>query len=408
MSSYIESKREEIDYLCTFAGVKASLHPVHCAEDIRVAKKYLFRHIRKEAIDKIEFPTTNLMNKPLNFYGQNISYTYSREGYRFMGDNKFRFIHPHSLVDIGGGEEFAAFTSSAQGAMAIVLTFVTSIDTNIEFVRPVTSIYFDTNKVIKSLEQKDQSGGDRCLILDYSVSETSTYEALDFSAYDIIVVDATCLLTGSLLEKEVFIKLKSSGAAVFIIKSLIKTDSFGEEYAQLGSLYAFNLQYFDRFKEKRDKSAENFFHRYFGRYGGFSNLENILPFFWSEKYHHLNLKRVGRFKKNLKDIEVNVLKHGHKPFRTNVHHELFSLIKIKSTDENFALRVNKLKAKAELPVFWGTSFGLDSCLLGAFEDSNTNEANSCFRFSGLDADQHSIDGVSRFIQLLLKDFIWEQ
>lgn len=406
MSSYIESKKQEIDYLASFSGSSTSLFSLKTTEDVRLAKKSLIKTIKKNALDQIEYPVTNLSNQNLNYYGQDILYTYAREGYRFGGESKFRFVHPHSLADIQSEHEFAAFTSSAQGTMAIVLTFIKSVEKDISFYRPANNIYFDTVKVIKSLEAKQSYN--KCLVIDYSISDLSLYKEISFDDYNIIVVDATCLVTGSILEKEVFTKLRKSNAAIFIIKSLIKTDSFGEEYAQLGSLYAFNLEYFDKYKGIEYKTSEDFFHKYFGRYGGFSNLESLYPFYWDKEYHLLNLARVERLQQNLISIESDFLSNGQSLFLKKHHHQLFSLIKIKSNEEKFGLKVERLKAKASLPLFWGSSFGLDSCLFTTFKNFHSNSNNTYFRFTGLDADPHSLNGISRFIQILLKEFIWEE
>ena len=332
-SAFSLVKEEEIDLLLELSGSKSTKIKYSNSLEMIDYKASLMREIKSKAVLDIKYPITNYSSNIIDLYGNRISYRYAREGVIFKTDQLFPVFYPFSNLSINEDSgEFGAFISNAQAGMASIFHFLNKLYNEVVIERANQKIFFDSQNILNSIKMRGEKN--KFLLIDSSVADFSVYENIELDGFAGFIFDNTCFSQNNPVFEAYLTKLVKTGKVVFLIKSLIKTDTLGVEFSHLGSLYITNLNSLSNCDYNLQKELPEFTRRFFSSCGIYAGLDQWFPFYWNRKFFELNEKRLTRMKNNLLETNTFLANLELQESRGIHYHGLFNLFEIQDTEKN--------------------------------------------------------------------------
>jgi len=355
MNEYINSKKEEIILLSSFLNDIPDEAALFSGDLISVK-----REIRAKLISEFIFDNPDIVNTNRNFCEYEDSpfeyiYGYQRFDMKINCNSFFQ-----NLYFISNDICQAFFTNSGMSAIYSFLSSISMIDG--VSVTILGDTYVETQKIIDKYKLSySQNSNFQILYLDTS-NNSSLFHILDntdLSNYHIVAIDTTCYDYDDLFR---FSKYYSSSSLFVLLRSHMKLDMLGTEYAKLGSIVYFKKN--DTNPWEKNLITEN--KEILSLIGGFAYPEDI-PVFWkNKKSFELNAKRVRQIKSNtfimhqllLEELTCKVILP---------YHQLFLLIDCAENDSFRSLQQKLFDfAHKNEDITYSGSFALDYFSIDAY------------------------------------------
>lgn len=361
MKNILELKQPEIDCLCRLAGVATDPYKVSSLSELVETKNLLMRKIKQKAVEDIKYPITNFANEVINYQGFNFFYKYIRQNNKFLEEDLSSIFYPTVGLKLGPNEIMGHFTVNAQGTMSATLNMLKSLYPHLKVETLGQKLYFETLGCIENLIQAD---GPDILIIDSSAQDTSVYNQECITKADLIIFDTTCFYFNDSELARIMQLCFEANRPTFCIRSCIKLDSLGVEYASLGSFFAFNLDHLPSFSEKAFekvsvKSVQEYITQYLSFHGMLASLDHFYPFYWDKELIELNASRVSRIKENFNGVEEFISCEFSNLKVSSFGHKLFALVYLEDKVEDYAQKIKNIQKRFNLPLYNANSFGFD-------------------------------------------------
>lgn len=335
---------------------------------------------------ELNLPLTNKNNK--SFIGDSYSFSYNYQ--RFDSNLKYNNFE-NDFYNINEFPAKTVFTNCGMSSIFCILYAISRLG-NYKVIYE-KDIYFETQKLIKSLKL---TRGKKIIYYD-SISDFFEFDSNEKNK--IIIIDTTCYHSYDF--NNFIIKLLNNNNFVILVRSHVKLDMLGLEYAFLGSMTFFlsnktNKRQFDNYK-KIIMNAINIC----GSIGTYATEKNIFPLLSNKQFMKLTKDRVKRINENNKYFyeknkeNSNLTLHRHNLFLT--------LIVDENDTEKLIETIKEITIGSKGLCYYSSSFGFDYIALDTYFDLNNNK--NTIRISIGDIDRKKIDRFIDYFKEKLNDKI---
>lgn len=304
----------------------------------------------------INLPLTNKNNK----YFIKEDYTFNYDYQRFDSDLKYNNFES-SFYNVNDVHSKTIFTNCGMSSIFCVLYALSRLE-NYK-VTYEKDIYFETQKIIESLKL---NRGKKIIYYD-TISDNFKFDSNEKNK--IIIIDTTCYHSYDF--NEFITKLLNNNNFVIMVRSHVKLDMLGLEYAFLGSVTFFisdktNKVQFDNYKKIIINTLN-----ICGTIGAYASENNIFPLLSNINFIKLNKDRIKRLNNNNKYFYE---KNRENKYLVLHNHNLF-LTLITNIDDTQKLIdvVKKIANDSKGLCYYSSSFGFDYIALDTYFDFNSKK-----------------------------------
>lgn len=356
MNEYINSKKEEIILLSSFLNNTLDATTLLSGDPINVK-----RELRAKLISEFISDNPDIVNTNRNFCEYEdlpfeYIYGYQRFDMRIKCDCFFQ-----NLYSVSNDIHQVFFTNSGMSAIYSFLSSISMIEKVSMTIMGDT--YVETKKIIEKLKiSYNQISNFQILYLD-TTNKYPLFQILDstdLSNYQIIAIDTTCYDYDELSRLSKY--YSTSNSLFVLLRSHMKLDMLGTEYAKLGSIVYIKKNETVPWEENLITENKEFL----SLIGGFAYPEDI-PVFWkNKKTFKLNAKRIKQIKHNA----VIMYKLFEQKLKCKIvlpYHQLFLLIDCVERDSFCSLQENLFDfTNKHADITYSGSFALDYFAIDAY------------------------------------------
>jgi hypothetical protein len=404
---YWERKESELGFLRSFLGAARSAPPVSSLseyyEAVRDLRLQMRAHQAAASADLFETSLRGWHTYERSF-GE-VSYSYQRYDLAVTGMDWLSSLYGErrETRPVGG-----LFFSSGMSAIGAALLVMSGAGCRRISIGPMA--YFETHLLCRRFfphleietNQSRLSSDAHVLWLDTSSTQDPELPASSRTAR-YLVVDTTCVEGDSPLVDGWLRESERLGCVLLLIRSHLKLDTFGLELGKLGSIVVVGPDHDDRDIEQLLLGLR----RACSGFGLGFELPHLYPWLGTPEFFELSRLRTEGIRMTTEAVacEVDAARLAGDEFEVILpEHRLFFLIRtgIPFRDEEAAKQADLPRAiasrcaRAGLPVFAGSSFGLDRLALLDFV--NIHDGLHYLRVSGADVPLEESVHLGRFIR----------
>ena len=350
-------------------------------------------------IQNLKQNVTNLSLAIVNYAGFSFRYAYSRQNFHFDTQPALAEIYPGLTSNLK--PSYSSFHSSGQSAMSSLLIAMAQVWKDFSIHSP-NRPYFETPLALKLLNRGETPTGGEVLLIDSTnlhPDELDMLPALINRSLGVIVDTSLWVWNEPLFQK--VINLVEGKKPFFLIRSHLKLDSLGGEYASLGSLIYFHH---DSFKVSEEKFIDHL-QTASSSIGSCPTLDQIFPFYKNPEFHELTFKRTTKLQESIDRLSPHLLPlvDRSRSIIEEPYHRLFLILNFRCTNKDLRKYFLKMVHMKSSPVVLADSYGFDfpSVLVSYMkEDPENIFLRICGHTLGEDRDPEIIDTLQEVIRVV--------
>lgn len=370
-ASYVHSKTQELTFLSQlFSLPLPSLEQMGTYESWHLAKLELKNAARVQFFKQSSplLSSTNLSGEKKLKIGQfSLSYSYQRSGLKLTDRHPFARLYPLAEGQ-HGGKSWGILTRSGQTSTYLCLAALRLFLGEFKIHTQRGQVYYETKHLLKLHQKMGQSSKQAQLYFIDSSTEVGAGSKVPDQT-TMAIIDTTCYVHGEEKLNQHLRFFSAQKIPVILLRSHLKLDCLGLEYASLGSLCLVLPAKSTTSEERKFKRLYKIFYEMCQIQGGFASLEHIYPFYHQERFHQLNNQRWLQVKKNNATLEKLMKKMKLDPL-LKMHtfgHQFFFWLEFphKVPPQEFQL-LGRALSFLGVPYRFAESFGFDFVTLSLF------------------------------------------
>ncbi len=264
-------------------------------EAMQFLKGHMVQNLRKSV--------TNLSLEHLELYGFKFIYSYTRQNLHFAEQPQLHEIYPR--LQSKQAPYYSSFHTSGQAAISSLFIGLSQIWKKFHL-HTLSKTYFETPLALRLLNKGNEAReGEPFLFIDSTSIEPEHVSNLIelIKSFKIMIIDTSLWAWNEPLLQKMINEVEGK-IDLFLVRSHLKLDCFGGEYATLGSIvylpgHSTNEEDKSRMIECIQDGSSSI--------GACPSLDQIYPFYKEPEYHELTIKRIQEIQNSLKRITPQLI-----------------------------------------------------------------------------------------------------
>ena len=358
----------------------------------------VMQQLRGHFIQQSTQNVTNLSLEIMDLFGFKFLCAYSRQNFNFFEQPTLKDIYPG--LECAYGPTYSSFHSSGQSAMASLLLALNQTWRGFRLFssnRP----YFETPLALKLLTKETDPQADQILLIDSTNFAPSDLDDLPKHINEsvAVIIDTSCWVWNEpLLEK--VLQVAGEKKPLYLVRSHLKIDCLGGEYASLGSIVFFAPKNMNQSEKEKVIDGLQLASSAIGSY---PTPDHIFPFYKDPEFHQLTYERTLAIQKSVDRFAQALfpLVDTTRIVKENPYHRLFILLNFRCKDKDLRKYILKMVRFADSPVVLADSYGFDfpSVLVS---EVKSDPDNTFLRINGhtlgIEREDEIIDTLQKIVQ----------